>query len=240
MKIEEVIFKLTQADSVSELFTLYENYMAYLGFDHVLLALITDHVALKQEAQHGVLFSYPEDWVEYYLDQVYDVIDPVRHHICASIDHFSWNELIQTQPLSKKQKRLFNEAEEAALFNGIGIPLRGPRGAIAGIGACSSVKDIELSQQVRHQAFMISQQFYVCYWRLMELKPSSQQVWLTDKEQDILRWAAHGFSRLEIGAKLKITENTIDYHIKNILRKLDVRNITAAVVIALNLGFIQV
>lgn len=52
---------------------------------------------------------------------------------------------------------------------------------------------------------------------------------LTQRELDILRLMSAGHTNKSISNKLMLSENTIKYHLKNILRKLNVQNRTEAV-----------
>jgi DNA-binding NarL/FixJ family response regulator len=63
---------------------------------------------------------------------------------------------------------------------------------------------------------------------------------LSDRELDVLRVAAHGNANKMIAMQLGISEYTVKAHIKNILSKLDARDRTHAVVIALKRGIIDV
>ena len=49
---------------------------------------------------------------------------------------------------------------------------------------------------------------------------------LTPREQEVLEKLAHGASNREIAGALYISENTVSYHMKNILSKLHLRNRT--------------
>lgn len=138
MRVEDFIEQSNQATNLTTLFSIYSAAMEQYGYDRVLFALVNDHPTLQQEAQHGVVKNYPEDWVAHYLAEGYDKIDPVRQRVMVSVEAFTWDQLVATTQFSKIQQKLFNEAREAGLNNGIGIPLRGPGGTIAGVGAASS------------------------------------------------------------------------------------------------------
>lgn len=56
---------------------------------------------------------------------------------------------------------------------------------------------------------------------------------LTGRELDVLHELAHGLSNKQIAIALAITEQTTKVHIRNILRKLDVRSRMAAVILFL-------
>lgn len=62
---------------------------------------------------------------------------------------------------------------------------------------------------------------------------------LSEREIEVLKWTADGKSSQDIAEILALSKNTIDFHIKNSIRKLNVPNKTAAVVQAVLLGMIH-
>jgi len=239
INLEDFIYYSNQADTVDSLFKVFEDAMNSMGFDRILLALMTDHPTLKKEAEHGVVKNYPESWVNYYLEKKYDVIDPVRTLSFTRTGAYTWSEIIDSGSLSKKQIQMFNEAEESGLYNGIGVALRGGGGAVAALGAASTDRHIDLCPVILDKVNLLANQFYICYWRLMASHHTLSTVTLTIRESDILKWLAKGLTKIDIGHHLNISHHTVDYHVRNILKKLDSKNIAAAIFIALNLGLIQ-
>lgn len=61
---------------------------------------------------------------------------------------------------------------------------------------------------------------------------------LTDRETEILRLMAGGYSNKEIASSLNVAEGTVKNHVSNILSKLGVRDRTRAVLKAFELGFV--
>ena len=61
---------------------------------------------------------------------------------------------------------------------------------------------------------------------------------LTDREIEILRLMAGGYSNKEIANSLGVAEGTVKNHVSNILSKLGVRDRTRAVLKAFELGFV--
>lgn len=62
---------------------------------------------------------------------------------------------------------------------------------------------------------------------------------LTKRELEVLKWTAEGKTSKEIANILCVSKHVIDFHIKNITRKLDSPNKTAGAVKATMLGIIQ-
>jgi len=240
MNLEEFIFNSNKAESVDLLFQDFKTAMGELGFDRLLLALMNNHPTLKKEAEHGVMNNYPDDWVNYYLAQGYDDIDPIRTLSFTRTGAFTWNEIIESKTLTNKQRLMFNQASDAKLFNGVGVSLRGGGGAVAALGAASSEKGVDTSQPALDKVNLMAYQFYTCFWRLMENEASTVQNFLSDREREILKWCAKGYTKVGIGERLNLSVHTVDSHVRNSMRKLDTNNMTSTVVKAISLGFIQV
>lgn len=239
MYIEEFIDRSNSTNTVKELFDLFEQAVKPFGIDQIVFSLMTDHAALDRQAGHGILANYPEDWMKFYGEQGYESLDPVRHHMFAADGPFAWDDLINSPALTKKQKTFFNQAADAGLQIGFGIPLRGTRGAIAGFGLASNTRQLDLDQNALSRMNLISQQFYQVFLSLerrSDLKPAPR---LSEREQEILKWCANGKTRWEIGRILGVSENTVNYHLRSIFSKLDTNNITVAVLHALHSGLIQ-
>jgi DNA-binding NarL/FixJ family response regulator len=70
------------------------------------------------------------------------------------------------------------------------------------------------------------------------LEPESERSLLSEREVEILRLVAAGKSNRLIAEQLLISENTVKYHLKNILHKLGVSNRTEAVTWAIQRGIL--
>ena len=61
---------------------------------------------------------------------------------------------------------------------------------------------------------------------------------LTARERQCLRMAANGLTSGDIGGKLGISERTVNFHMRNVLRKLDALNRPEAIAKALTRGLL--
>jgi ATP/maltotriose-dependent transcriptional regulator MalT len=62
---------------------------------------------------------------------------------------------------------------------------------------------------------------------------------LTKRELDVLRYLPTRLSNVDIGERLRISQNTVKTHLKDIYRKLRVRSRNEAVVVAVRIGLLS-
>jgi len=61
---------------------------------------------------------------------------------------------------------------------------------------------------------------------------------LTPREREVLAWTREGKSAWAVGQILSLSEHTVNYHLRNVMRKLDVSSKHLAILRALSLGLI--
>ncbi len=71
-----------------------------------------------------------------------------------------------------------------------------------------------------------------------EERKSEPRDLLTSREEELLRLVAAGLSNKAIAQRLSISENTVKFHMKNILQKLNVRNRAEAAAYAVREGLV--
>lgn len=62
---------------------------------------------------------------------------------------------------------------------------------------------------------------------------------LSEREIEILRLVSEGLTNRAIAARLNLSENTVKYHLKNVLQKLHLRNRSQAVAYAMQTGLLR-
>ncbi|WP_128932095.1 response regulator transcription factor [Bradyrhizobium zhanjiangense] len=67
----------------------------------------------------------------------------------------------------------------------------------------------------------------------------AQEVVLSEREKQCLRWVEKGKSSWAIGVILDVSVNTVNFHIKNAMRKLETISRTQCVVKARRLGLLD-
>jgi DNA-binding CsgD family transcriptional regulator len=239
MNLEEFITRSNGASSQEEVFALFQNALRDLGYDSVVYSLLTDHPSLGRKAGHGVMGNYPTDWMDYYMAKGYFAKDPIPKHAFTTAATYTWEHVVETCPISSRQKRLMHEAEDARLHSGAAVAMYGPNFEVAGVGLASSVGGVNPSRDVLSVIRALSHQFHFAYsqFDLPRGLPATQ-VYLTPREREILSYSAEGKSIPAMAAILSLSYYTVNFHLKNVYTKLGVSTRQTAVVKAIRLGLI--
>lgn len=234
---EEYIEKANRARTDEELVAVFLDTVRHHGYDRMTFCLFTDHanVGLSAGAHH--LRNYPQDWMEYYFQKGFASVDPVIRYAYQSGGTFAWSEIEQNIGITSQQQAILDMGAEAGLNNGVCAPMWSAN-RLAGIGlastevrdACDPNLDL-LTAYCNH--------FYLAFQRLhnKDARPYSN-VTLTEKEREVLLWAARGKSDPDIGDIMGISEHGVGYHLRNIYKKLEANSRILAVVKAISLGLI--
>lgn len=221
------------------LFDLFRTAVKPLGYDRIVFSLMTDHAEMGLKAGHGILGNYPDDWMKHYLAEGYFTINPVCCYVFQARRPFLWGELSSFLNLSPKQQAVLDGGAEAGLNSGIGIPLHGPYGELAAIGGASA-DPYRLEPNAAAMFNAYCHQFFTAYSTLMR-QPGlkREEVQISDREREVLMWCAKGKSSWDIGMILGISSHGVDFHLRNVMRKLQTQSRMAAIVKALHLGLIR-
>ena len=180
------------------------------------------------------LDAYPPEWMAHYSQHRYFEIDPVLDHCRYHTTPCLW----AADPSARRVGYLtefFREAADYGLSAGIGLPIHGPSGPSALITVATddarlarpnlgNLGELQLLASFLHEASR----------RLT--KPSARdQVHLTARELDCLRWAAEGRTSWEISQELGVSERTVVFHLQNAARKLGVLGRRQAIAKAMSL-----
>lgn len=240
MRISEFIEESNEIDSLSDLFALLVQAARCSGFEQIAYGALTSHNHLRA-ADHpapAILLNYPAEWQSHYFQRSYQRIDPVVIHTPTLATPYLWDQFPTILALDQRQQLVLDEAREAGLKNGVSVPLHGPWGDVAVVSFASHDGKLDPQPQLG-RLHALAAQFHTVFSDVK--RPGQRQApsLLSSREAECLAWAAQGKSSWDTSMILAISENTVNFHIKNAMKKLETNNRTVAVVKAIRLGVIR-
>jgi DNA-binding CsgD family transcriptional regulator len=188
-----------------------------------------------------VIFTeFPEGWFAHYDAEGYDEIDPIGEWVVQTRLPFAWDAVTAGLELSRRQKRLLADIRDAAMFDGITVPIHGPFGQVNGVTFARGRAGDEpgVAPETLHVARVLAVQFHQAYIAMDADGGDPAGVALTEREHDVLLRLAEGLNNADAAARLGISEHSVKFHLLNASKKLEVNSRVAAVVKAIRLGLI--
>jgi DNA-binding CsgD family transcriptional regulator len=239
VRVRDFIEATNAAGSSAEVFAQFRRAMEEIGFDRIKYVTLARRDGTPTAAMES---TYPAEWNNRYIEKSYMAIDPVRRVGVLQTSAFRWHDLrhdrLPRGRLTQEERHLLDEGYEAGLRSGVGIPLHGPDG-VTGIGLASGDGSLALPDDLLSLVNLVGIQFHDAYQAKLAPDPVNHPIRLTPRERDVLNWCARGKSTWSIGEILGISGHGVDFHVRNILRKLDSDSRMTAVVKAIRLHLIE-
>ncbi|WP_246094114.1 MULTISPECIES: LuxR family transcriptional regulator [Mesorhizobium] len=234
---------LYQTDGVAKPEQLFDLLSAFaLNFNCPWIAygsLTPDNKFLKPAPHDPALMqNYPDEWQERYFEMGYDRIDPIIKTSRKRVGAFRWSEVYNDASTTEDERRVFDEAATFGLRSGISVPLHGPNGNFA---IMSFAQDLDRDFQNCAITYLqiAAFHFYIMVEQFANSRVKEDVADLSPREKECILWTARGKSSWEIGIVLGISVNTVNFHIKNAMRKLDTTSRTVAAIKAVNFKLIE-
>jgi DNA-binding CsgD family transcriptional regulator len=217
----DVMQTFSTVKTVDDITQLCQLHSKDLGFDNFIYALRVP--TYFSDSKLVLIDGYPATWVDHYFEQTYQSIDPVLAYCSKHIVPIQWQDLKPvTQGLGK---RMMDEAGDFGLKSGITMPVHSPRGEM-GILSLTVNRSINAALDVTESALPYVQIFagylHEAVRRVFGLIDDPEAPQLTSREQECLRWVADGKTSWEIAHMLNVSERTVNFHLNNVMQKLDV------------------
>lgn len=241
MSLTDFIEHSSRATSPYELFNRLVEAASLLGFDYIAYASLEGVGRREREglSPPAMMLNFPSAWEKHYRANEYLRIDPVFQYAHMAGKPFFWSDLRHLMALSAEQERLLDEAAAVGLLDGACVPLYGPKGGMALISFASSWQNPQARSWLAHLN-LLAAQFHLAYMRFAPPDMAADKSPpITRRERECLWWIARGKSSADIAAILGISENTVNFHIKKLLAKLEVHSRTVAVLRAQNMGLLD-
>lgn len=184
--------------------------------------------------------NYPPDWIEYYSRFNLIAHDPIIAFAPRATNATNWSEINNLRCVSADQKRVLSLATEHGIHSGMFMGFVNLSGDTQVVVFASS-QPREFSQADLHEATVAG--LYLSQRLRKSLICKQRDAYVdnvfTSRELECLTWAAIGKSSDEISAIIDITPNTVNFHMKKAMKKLDASTRMLAVVKALRIGLIN-
>jgi DNA-binding CsgD family transcriptional regulator len=217
--------------------------MADIGCDQINYGFLDLETAARMDARcDPALTTMTRDWIGYYVDKRFDLVDHALAHVRAG--HYVPMNWTDAPAGGTRSHTAFEEACEAGLKSGVLVPLAGPRasnlpGAAIMIG--SSVRDPEFQNMLgQHLPELISLAHLFHAGAVGELvRRHDNAASLSVRERDVLQFVARGERVDQVAHRLALARVTVEFHLRNARKKLHSRTISEAVARALLYGEIS-
>lgn len=232
---EDYIAKTLKAQSTDELSHAYSKAIEAEGYENCILTSIRN-----QEVRHVAWFEFPDGYVDAYFENRWEKIDPILDCSLRAPRPFFWNQVVQERKLSSAQHTFMNECRELGVHSGIVFPMHGP-GERLEIMSISRRADDSSDPGRLGVLHAMSVQTWSRYLELSETATfvQDEDIRLTPRELEILRWCKDGKTYSEISEILSISSKTVEFHMGNLMDKLRASNKISAIVIAIQRGVLD-
>ena len=209
------------------------------AFSSTVEAFGFEHVAAQSYARRGELppqddihlVRYPKDWVDYYHDRDFWMVDPTLRMATQQIEPFAWRDLVRSHSISSAERSFMESAAEAEIRQGLTIPVHGFFGKSGFVTMYGEMADV--GPQSVAQLHNLGVYFYDTARRSVERRTGGAErdvTTLSTRERECLLWLSAGQSDWDVGAMLTISEVEVKRHVVKAMYKLGVPTRTQAVV----------
>jgi LuxR family transcriptional regulator, quorum-sensing system regulator BjaR1 len=203
--------------------------LKHCGYDAFLITTVPNR--LMGHRPVFMVDGWPEGWSNYYVEQGCYDHDPVASYCRVALDPFDWSDVPKGFLSGRKNREVMNVAGDFGLKFGRAIPVvraDGQVGAVT-IAGDNRIEDTRITRAVH----LIGLYAYSKIFDMANPQRDETAEQLSAGESEVLTWIAAGKSTWEISSILKISENTVEWRLKQAFRKLNAVSRTQAVVIAL-------
>ena len=235
--MQKLFIELSQSPDIDTFKRHLIDYAHALGFERVGAMVVLDRP--EGRADGWTIHNAPDEYVEIFLAADLCRRDPVMQRL-----------KLGNLPVAYQQD-YYTEANEGALWEeqapfgyktGVAVVMHLPKGQHFVLGVDRSEHlpkdEMAVTALAAELQLLATYTFDVAFRLLVGPESKIPNAHLTPRERDVLAWTMEGKSAWEIGHICNISENTVIFHLRNVMRKFDVRTKHQAVVKAINAGLI--
>jgi LuxR family quorum-sensing system transcriptional regulator CciR len=202
---------------------------ARLGCDYFALS---HHVDFLLSPRQGIrVHNYPDSWARRFDEQRLGPSDPIHRASQRTSAAFLWQEAPRWTPVRAGDDLVLGEARRHGIRDGLTIPSHVPGEAHGSVSFAwhrggPTVRDLPFAGMFGPFAFEAARQ-------IAGPVPEANRPRLTDRQRDIVIWAARGKSDWAIGQILALRPGTVVEHLRNARGRYDAPSRTVLAIRAL-------
>ncbi len=239
--IEETMVLITAMEAAQTEAEVLRQVLAYVGrfgAKHVLAgSMPLAGMKKRQQVDHILLNGWPTDWVMRYFDQDYVRHDPTIRMIKEKHAPFFWQDIEAQRLFNLSARDVMGEAGEFGLRAGFTIGLQTLQGAL--IGFSIGGERIEIREQERAGLQLMATFAIERALQLQEMDQFPLTHGVSARERRALQLAADGLRDQEIAVRMGISHHGAEKHLRAVRDKLEAKNTTNAIAIAMRLGMLR-
>lgn len=212
---------------------------AVLGYGWKVLYFVSLSMPIRVETVRGLVTNLPNEWRRQYVDADAHHGDPIVAQAAQSMLPVTWEVPDRATEADEPIGAVMAAARAAGLVRGASFPVHGPVGRFAVLNVGTDQPRAELERlvelhgpELQYLALHLEAAVERC---TVAAAPDSN---LTRRETECLHWSAQGKTSWETAKILEVAEVTVNFHLKNVMKKLSVSNRVHAVARAVALGLI--
>lgn len=164
--------------------------------------------------------NYPTEWLEIYLSKKYNLCDPVFKTNFTRLGIQKWSE---TYKLTPPPRKFLTEAHDFDLVDGYTFGIKSQTANAKSLFSLSgkSIESHERSSAILENVMPYFNQALLRVAQGQEKKEKITSAIISAREKEVLIWLKDGKTSWDISKILSISERTVNYHVGNIMKKLD-------------------
>ncbi len=224
---------LNSEKSPGSIFDCIKKAAQQLGFDHVAFGFQAPYPITQPKIT--LLNNYPDAWQTRYTQAGYLFTDPTVAHGRQSQTPMVWD-----TTLFASNPTLWTDAQDHGIRTGWAQSSLERNGAGSLLTLSRSTEPLTAPELTSKETAMrwLVQVAHVSLSRAILCDHTERHSPLTFREREVLQWSADGKSAQDIADILNVSKSTVDFHLKNVVHKLQTPNKTAAVARAALMGWL--
>lgn len=233
---ESQLKQLTFAREIETAYPILLRFAQNIGFNFCAISLTSNNRTADFKALQ--INNYPKEWNNLYEQKSYSKVDPVVIHCNQSMLPIVW-----TEKLFAPTPQLWGAQQEHGLRHGWSQSFHHEAS-----GLCSTLSlvrkngplsPLELYEHFGYMFYATSHLSDLFARTLPTAPKKPQQPHLSPRELEVLKLSALGKTAYEIARILCLSERTVNYHVQNVIIKLNVCNKISAVIAASRCGLLD-